>query len=175
MRLHDVISELDDTKPSAELLALLRETVEMARDSTPYTWSGVNNRLAAMGVSLEVITTWGSAVASLPGGDMMERMLSSGGIDFSLDLIQAALSAAKEGANGPTTQLLTLLQAIGVQTGPRWQKFGLPAEPTLQQIDDAKQVIENTRWVTHVVNEILNPGLSEGKTIDELKALVAGS
>lgn len=175
MSLVSAVNELGTDKTPSELLTLLNETVDISRDNTSYTWSGVNNRLVSLGCPLDVVATWCDAITQVAGGTMLANMLNSGGVDFSSDLIQSSLAAAKVGANGPTTALLTLLQQVGITTGPRWRSMGCAEQPTEQTIQAAIDRCIVNRWVASTINDVIHPAVAEGKSIEQIKSLIAST
>ena len=85
---------------------------------------------------------------------MLDRMLSSGGVDFSLDDMQASLELAIDGLDaapetyGVTLSVLQALMAIGVKRGPRWQAEGLNAPPSEEDVAKARATNALADWYT---------------------------
>lgn len=175
MSLVEAVNELGTDKNPAELLTLLNETVEISRDDTSYMWNGVNRKLVELNCPIEVIMTWSDTIVTVAGGQMLCNMLSSDGVNFSSDIIQSLLASAKVGANGPVTNLLTMLQQVGVRTGPRWRSMGCSEQPTESTIQAAIDRCLVNRWVANVINDVIHPAVAEGKSIAQIKSLVASS
>jgi hypothetical protein len=184
--LNDILRQDEyDGLTQTEALEHLQEIAEIKRDKTAYTWSGVNQQLAKMGVPIEVRSAWDTVVGTLPGGTMLDRMLSSGGVDFSLDDMQASLQHAIDGLDDQsetyevTKSVLEALKAIGVLFGPRWRKFGLTEEPTLQGIEAAIEQNElldlhQSMYNTHVASVLDSGNVTAEALIAGHQAVIAG-
>lgn len=145
MSLRDVLqlAEYSGLTDQQALDRLLEVTV-LATDPTAYTWSGTNERLGQMGLPLEVLAGWDSVLIGLPGGAMMDRMLSSGGVNYTLPNVRAGLQAVLDANPGESVAaVITALMEIGVRHGPRWQAYdgAITAEPTLESIAAARATI----------------------------------
>jgi hypothetical protein len=128
----------------AEAVARLLETVDLPPDTTAYTWSGTNERLGELGVVPQVRAVWDTVITQFPGGTMLDRMLSSGGVNYAREDVRQQLQATIDGLDLTDQQqaiaavVLEALLRIGQPVAPRWQKVGLGAEPTGQQVAEAR-------------------------------------
>lgn len=158
----------------ADALAHGNETVVVSEDHTPYTWSGVGQQLLQHGVSAEQVIALATNINSLPGGALLNACLTSGGMDFA-DATNRAIIASFE-VNEPDWAVAVLegMLAIGVNHGTRWQKLGV-SQPTVEQITAARVKIASTQWWAQVANEVVPVALSSGKSVSEIKALIAES
>lgn len=158
----------------AECVTKFGETVEVSRDNTSHTLSSLNLALLDIGVDLSVVSSWDQTVSNITGGPMMLQMLGGSGIDFTLqpvrDMITAAITATED-QNVKT--FLGLLLQVGIKTGPRWQKHGLPAFPTEAEVTAARQIIQNERDAASLMNECLNPLFAQKASLAEIKTAVA--
>ncbi len=67
-----------------QVLDALSATVDGPADSTPYTWSGLCQKLLLAGVSAGTVLNAVTIIQSLPnGGATLDRCLTSGGFDCS--------------------------------------------------------------------------------------------
>lgn len=144
-----------------EALDALLSTVEISRTSTPLTYSGLNLALINVGVDPVILIGARAKLKSLPiGGDDLEAMLLSGGVDFTLDPVRIQIQANIE-TGVLTVDQQTLCEAalqVGIRTGARWIKEGLNVEPSLQDIISVRTTIaseEITEWVRVRCNEVL--------------------
>ena len=158
----------------AECVTKFGETVEVSRDNTSHTLSSLNLALLEIGVDLAVVSSWDQMVSGITGGPMMLQMLGGSGIDFTLqpvrDMITAAITASED-QNVKT--FLGLLLQVGIKTGPRWQKHGLPALPTEADVTIARQIIQNERDAASLMNECINPLRAQKASLAEIKTAVA--
>lgn len=162
------------TAAAADALDALSAASVEVRDDTSYTWSGVNERLAEMGVPLEIVMVWDTALKDIPGGSMLGEMLRSGGCDFTRPNLRGALQYALPQSSEPTATVLTALLAIGIRNVTPWsQVAGDAALPTVDEIAFAQRRITSSRWVSRLLNEVINPLVAQGKTIAEIKTAVA--
>lgn len=128
------------------------ESVELSRDSTSYTWSGVNEKLVEAGVDLQIVAAWNTVLDSISGGSMLGEMLRSGGCDFTRPTLRGQLAAVL--ATDPGEPVATVLQAlldIGIQYGTRWAYHSVAPEPTVEQIQAAMDLNRRTDWLDYRV------------------------
>lgn len=121
---------------AAEILTALVADVTIATDSTAYTWSGLSEKLVTAGVAPMVIAGMASVVNAIPGGDMLDRMLSSGGVNFAGPVVRAQLAAAAQSAP-QYADVIEAILSIGITTGPRWRRAGLALLPSESEIQVA--------------------------------------
>lgn len=157
---------------AAEVLDALLEEVVVSTDSTAYSWSGVNEKLLELGVAPEVVAGWDTALAEIPGGSMLDRMLASkGGVNLANPVIQSQLEAVKAVAAPEAATLLVALQAIGVRRGPRWSKY-VEAEPDEAAVTAALTEVESREWWSHIMFDIVPSMLTAANTVEEIKAAI---
>lgn len=159
-----------------QALDRLLEVTVLSTDSTAYTWSGTNERLGQLGLPLEVLAGWDSVLIGLPGGSMMDRMLSSGGVNYTLPDIRAGLQAVLDANPGESVAaVITALMEIGVRHGPRWQSYGgvISAEPTLDSIAAARATIasEALRDWWDVTANAVRTEMSAGRVLTRQQCL----
>ena len=94
----------------------------------------------------------------------------SRGMQLSLQAVQDKLTAI--GLMVPAlSDVCNALKEIGITHGTRWQGWGVE-QPTIESIAAARPT--QRQRITHFVNEILMPALSnESITIEQIKAIVA--
>jgi len=158
----------------AECVAKLDETTEIARDTTPYTWSSINLKLLEKGVDAGIVGTWDSAIPNLTGGTMLDRMLGNTGVDFTIEAVRIMVQAAiqsNQDANIET--VLNMLLEIGITTGKRYLTFGLESLPTEQEVNLARQKNANERAGIALINECINPLISQKASLSDIKSAVA--
>lgn len=172
MNLRDVL-KLDDFagKTAEEVHDLFGETVELVRDSTAYTWSGVNEQLAGLGVDVMVLAVWDQALPSIPGGPMLANMLNSGGVDFTGPLIRAQLQSVAAGADPSIQAVLAALLEIGIRHG-EWWRLWFDSIPTVEEIQSALVANQKESEWKAISNLVANLGAAGGGA-DEIKAAVA--
>jgi hypothetical protein len=150
---NSVFTDLTD----AQAAAAMAEVIALPDDNTAYTWPGVNVKLGEQGVSAEVRAGWDAIVTTLPGGTMLDRMLSSGGVNFALPDVQGLLSQTLTGLQAiesPTaeqTLAISVVQAlikVGKPTAARWKALNLEALPTESEITAARTANELSDWWT---------------------------
>lgn len=181
-QLATVIQQLGLTGKPAEIVKAFDATVELSRDSTSYSLSGLAFKLASLGVDPMILIELRRHVRDLTiGGDTMEGLLltgggAAGGVDFSLDMIRFQVGANLQQPSTTDAQkaILAGMLAIGVRSGPQWQKSGLPGLPSEDECKIALTQIDVTgRWAA-LSNDMIRPML-ETSTWDEIKAAVAGA
>lgn len=156
---------------AAEVRTALQQTVEISRDSTPRTWAGVNAALLTAGIDPAVIDAVVSGIPQITGGVGLNASLNSGGVDFTLTPIRAAIEASQL-----TSEVKAVLLGIGITTGPKWQQVGLESLPTEQEIQDALDAISNQQAKAHLMNEVIGPLVNDPtKTVADIKSAVAGA
>lgn len=160
------------TGTAAEIRTAFAADVTVSTDSTAYTWSGLSEKLVTAGVDPMVIAGMASVVNALPGGDMLDRMLSSGGVNFAGPVVRAQLAAAAQQSPEYATVIAAML-AIGATTGPRWQRAGLQSLPTEQQIQAALNTIEAQQKFAQFANETLPQMITAGTTWAAVKSAFA--
>lgn len=155
-----------------QIKAALQVDVTLRTDGTSYTWSGLSEKLVENGVDPQVVAGMGAVVGSLTGGDMLDRMLSSGGVNFAKPVIREMLAAAAQAAPQFAT-VITAMLSIGIATGPRWQRMGLPALPTDDDIAAAVDSIALSRKWEQVKNELVPSMLNAGASWSQIKTAIA--
>ena len=90
-------------------------------------------KLIAAGVDATTVAGLDTVLVTLPGGSMLDRMLSSGGVDFTGPVVRASLAAIAQ-FKPDYAGIINAMLGIGVQTGPRWQKpsLGIVSQPTAE-------------------------------------------
>lgn len=159
---------------AAEKLAALLADVPGSGDSTPYTWAGVGVQLLANGVTPEQLVAFYSGIASLPGGSVLDKCLSSGGFDFADPTNRAIIHSFEINEPDWAVAILEAMLAIGADK-KLWQVIGLSEEPTEQQVSDAMAKNAVVQWWAQVANELVGPLITAGKSVSEIKSAIAGS
>lgn len=156
---------------AAEIRAELQQTGEISRDATPHTWAGVNAALLTAGIDPAVIDAVVSGIPQITGGVGLNASLSSGGVDFTLTPIRAAIEASQL-----ASEVKAVLLGIGITTGPKWQQLGLESLPAQQEIQDALDAIANQQAKANLMNEVIGPLVNDpNKTVADIKTAVAGA
>lgn len=138
MSLESVLQRSDFVNLSdADALAYGNETVVVLEDHTPYTWSGIGQKLLQHGVSAEQVIGMATNINSLPGGALLNACLTSGGMDFADATNRAIISSFEVNEPDWAVAVLEGMLAIGQTHGTRWELFGV-SQPTLQDITDAR-------------------------------------
>lgn len=173
MSLQDAVNTHGLSNDDESIRAWLGETVEFRRDATPYTWSGLAKRMSDLGFPVEVVMGLAQYIAALPGGDMLDRMLSSGGVNFTLPEVRLALEVVQAQAPEPVKTVVGYLLWVGIQTTNRFQLYGMDELPTLEQIGIARTSLVEAARLNTFLNEVINPAVAQNKTVDEMKDIVA--
>jgi hypothetical protein len=148
-------NELND----AEALSRLLETVSLPDDKASYSYQGVTEKLgsdvaavALMHLKKSSVAADGDSVAVQGKKALMEAELASfqvrsqsgeaGGLDFSQPERQSQIDEwiAAAGDDAATVAALTALKRLGKPVAPRWKSVGIDAEPTLQQVTNARSI-----------------------------------
>lgn len=156
-----------------QALAYGNESVVVSRDTTPYTWSGIGQKLVEHGVSPTDLVQLATNISSLPGGPVLDKCLTSGGFDFSDEFNRATIQSFEINEPDWAVNVLNAMLAIGVTPGTRWQLFGV-AQPILSDIAAARTAIANQASKTRLMNEVVNAMASdESVTLAAFKAAIA--
>jgi len=175
MLLVDAVSRIGADLPVQDILNALGETIEVSRDSTPYTWAGVCSKLLIAGIPATVVDDLITNIVAFPGGKSLNASLNSGGVDFTLASVQAGIDAIGD-AMGPDGLLLAaVLKSIGIQYTTRWASFGLSGLPTEQEVIDAISAVEVRNWANTAINEIITPMVTAGNTKAEIITAIQNS
>jgi hypothetical protein len=167
-----------DSKTAEECRDYLLEITNLPPNRTLYTWSGISEQLLVVGVPPEAIIAFIDNVESVVGGKALDKMLSSGGIDFSGEAIrnQIMFAISQLAAEQVVANLvLSGMLSIGIGQAPNWQRLGLDSEPTLEQVEtDLANFTESVRteqvWQS-AYNQFISPVLdSEFPTVEALTA-----
>ena len=159
----------------ADILAWFQESITTAR----------SNRLNANDLfkllTTEVTCALAGALDSAGLGLVNLSIASSAGIDFGDDEMQRMLAALAVG-NPAFQPYADTLMGLGKTTATRWERNagpGNPEPPTVEQIAEtvaAMKVIDAKALVRAWRDEVLLPLVdsltNEGKTIEEIKALI---
>lgn len=158
----------------ADTLTAGNVAVIVFSDNTPYTWSGIGQKLLENGVSSEVVLNMRATLSALPnGGSTLDGCFLSGGFDCS-DATNRALLSASEVTDPPdAVTLINAMLAVGIVMGTSWQKWGI-AQPLLADITSARATNTAYDAITLFFNATLNPLVGSGTaTPDLIKAAVA--
>ncbi len=118
-----------------EVLATLLASVESPGDQTPYTWSGLGEKLIQSGVSPTDLVAFAENISSLPGGPLLKGCLDSGGFNFGSVTNRAIINAFVVKEPDWAVVILNAMLAIGAPTSTaQWSIEGLSSEPTVEQI-----------------------------------------
>lgn len=158
------------TGTAAEIVTAFGVGVEVGRDSTPFTWSGVNAALLVAGIPSDAINAFNTQIQTQ--SPAMDKSLSSGGVDFTIEAVRTAIASV-----GIPDAIVAVLLNIGIQNAPRWKAAGLESLPTESDVTTALAQIANNQEKATLMNEVVNPWFSdESKTVADLKsAIVAWS
>lgn len=162
MTLRDVLKTAEfRAYTDQQALDALLATVEISRNNSAFTYSGLNLAFLSVGIDPTILIGARAKLKAIPiGGDDLEAMLLSGGVDFTLDAIRTQILANIQ-TGALTADQLALCNAalqIGIRTGARWIKEGLSVEPSLVDITSARTTIaaeDVTEWVRVRCNEVL--------------------
>ena len=159
-----------------QALAHGNESVVITEDSSRWSYAGVAQRFGA--TAAEAI---GAAMqaAGLVIGVTTYATVGIALNDPQTQINLAAIAASPAGAtavdNSKTlAQVCGELMEIGITHGTRWQLWGIP-QPTVEDITAAMARNAASSWASHVWNEIVQPGINAGKSIEQLKADIAGA
>ena len=159
-----------------QALAFGNESVVIAEETSRWSYAGVAQR-------------FGTSAAEAIGAAMQAAGLSIGvttyatvGIALNDPQTQVNLAAIASSPAGTTvvdnnktlTQVCNELMEIGITHGTRWQFWGVP-QPTVEDITAAMARNTAAAWAASVWNELIQPGINAGKSIEQLKADIAGA
>lgn len=140
------------------------------RDSTHYTWAGLVLKFGTV-----TVAKMRAALTAVPNvGPLVDGILTSVGVDFSLDETQGMLDtlAPALGANA-----VAGLKAIGRYQITPYIADGGTGDVTTDQIAAVRGEIAvdavRSKLAT-AFNEVLQPAITNGATWDEVKAMFAG-
>lgn len=163
---------------AAQALARLNETVVVSTDQTAYTWAGLSDKLTQNGLSLNLVAGLDAIVTALPGGTMLDRMLSSGGVNFASAAIQGQLKALLPSLTGDSATVVQAMIDVGVTYGKRWEGLGItqPTAADVQAAMDAnavQSIIDAARAKVSAIAGWLDVYDTTGKTTAQTQAYVA--
>ena len=157
----------------SQVVSALNADVDGSGDQTPYTWSGLTEKLIYAGVNAGVIFNLRTVLLSLPGGSVFDACLASGGVNFGNAANRALLSASKSGADSATQALIDSILSIG-SPRKKWQVSGLNSLPSESDVVAARsRNLVQQKWAM-VCNEIVGPMLSNS-TWDQIKTAIEGT
>lgn len=154
------------TGTAAEIVTAFGVGVEVGRDSTPFTWSGVNAALLVAGIPSDAINAFNTQIQTQ--SPSMDKSLSSGGVDFTIEAVRTAIASG-----GIPDAIVAVLLNIGIQNAPRWKAAGLESLPTEAEVTVALTQVSNQQAVAAFMNETLNPLLATEPTPAQIKSAVA--
>lgn len=164
----DVIRLIGTEKTSTEILGILDTTVVKSTDSLPRNYSDVVNLFgleAAEGI-LQVLKG--------AGLDGAASIYTGRGIDLSLEVTQNQLTSI--GTTHPEfSEICESLKNLGISRWKNYEKYGLTALPTEQDVSDALSYIGVLDWANGMWAGIVQPMLSQKKTISEIKEAIGNS
>lgn len=167
---NSIFTDLTDS----ECITKLDEDVVLNPNNERYVWTTINTALLANGINADYIAVWNESINGLVGASMLDKMLSSAvGVNFSLPEVRGLIKAAISSTDNVIAK--TVLQKcldIGGTDGKLWQSYGLESLPTEQDIADAKEILQNQNDVTTLLNEVINPMVSNGSTVSEIKTAI---
>lgn len=167
--------------PSAtdsEILAAVNALSVEHTDPTAYTWSGLTMALLQRGASVEVCAGLKAVLPSLPGGDLLDSFLLSGGANLTLPPLRQALVNASAGLDEQGQALIAAVLSVGVWQVSLWQSWGNSGECEQSDIAAARAEIARdavSAWWAGVVNEIVHPLIASGGSRAEILAAIAGA
>ena len=154
----------------AQAVARLGESVALPDDTAAYTWAGLSDKLQADGLSMTLLGSLDSIVTALPGGTMLDRMLSSGGVNFASAAIQGQLTQILTGVTGDVATVVSAMLKVGKPTAARWESLGLTTIPTESDVAAARLANERQAALDSVytkstrANEAAEASLRAGDT-----------
>ena len=168
-------TELQDAAYSgmtaAQALARLNETIVVSTDPTAYTWAGLSDKLTQNGLPLNLVAGLDAIVTALPGGTMLDRMLSSGGVNFASVAIQGQLKALLPSLTGDSATVVQAMIDVGVTYGKRYEKLGI-AQPTAAEVQTAMNInLVESLWAAALNEDGINSALSAGDKVAMVAAL----
>ena len=173
MNLQQFIHENSELS-NQQIVDALSEKVEISRDSTPYTWSGITEKLVMHGVPPTELVQLMSGIDQLPGGSVLDKCLSSGGFDFSNDVNRATIKSFEVNEPEWAVNVLNAMLAIGApKMATKSELYGielLSVEGVAAERKRMKSLADKTRLMNDVVNAMVS---DDTKTIDELKTAIA--
>lgn len=126
---------------NAAVLSAVNSLSVQRTDSTPYTWSGLSAQLSLRDVSAEAIVAFEMLVPNLPGGSLLDKLLTSGGADFTLAPLRAALAAAASAQDADGQALIAAVLSVGVWHVSPWQAAGNSGDATLEEVQAARAAV----------------------------------
>lgn len=173
--LKSAVQAIGPQKTAAQIVTELGELDVKSTDSTPYTWSGVSDKLIRAGIPVSAIDTLIASLPQVEGGVTLNASLTSGGADFSLPSIQAGLDAVGVSFGPDSAPLIAALKAIGVTYDSRWKILDLGELPTVEQVQTVLDQLEVESWAATVINNIIQPMIDAGNTKAEIITAVQNS
>lgn len=150
-----------------QIIAYGDETVAIGTTDELWSYSGVSmvfGDAAAEGLRIAI------EQMGLVGG---AQVYLTRGIQLSLPQVQDKLTAI--GLEFPAlTSVCNGLKEIGITHGTRWQLWHV-AKPMIEDIEVALIRKASTAWWATISNEIVQPGIAGGMSIEQLKAAIAGA
>lgn len=175
MELYNILSDSEFLELSdSECVAKLDEDVDISKDETYYTWTTANRQLLKNGLDAGLIAVWNTAIEGIVGASMLDKMLSSTGVNFSLPEVRGLIVQAIDSTDNEIA--ISALQAcldIGIKRGKAWYKYGLGELPSESDISEARVIIKNKNDASSLLNECINPLISEFASLEEIKLAVA--
>jgi hypothetical protein len=166
--------------PDADSLEALLDPAMIPQPSILYTMSGVGKAFALAGINQSILFAVGTFIKSLVGGESLyEFLMSSGKCDFTELGIQQQLAynAQLEAGNEARLAAVNVLISLGApRSSYQWDAEGLGDAPTLESIQAARveiaKAVERLK-IAHFMNEVFQPAIQRGDSIEELQALAA--
>lgn len=169
----------NDGETAADYRDRMNTVSEEIRNSTAYSWSGLCDRLERDGLLPAQIIAFASMLPTIPGGDVLDKMLqSSGGADLSRASIQTALSAVE--TDEQSAPIIAAVKAVGVRDVTPWQFMSTVVGSSPASLNDAEQVLtaQNKRSLSSLLDErriLIREAIDAGTvtTVEEMNSLFA--
>jgi hypothetical protein len=168
MPLREAVAAIGTDKTAAEIATALGQTVALPFDSTLRTYAYVADLFgdaAAEGLA-QAMTSAGLITAV--------TRYATVGFDLSLQSVQDKLDAIAAAAPS-LAAMCGALKAAGRPTQIAYAYYGMDAPPSESDVEAQRQSLLAEAWAANLWAGVVQPALLGGKTIGEIKALIAAN
>lgn len=184
--LHNVIRVLGVHLDTNNIINILDTDVILSVDNNLYTIAQIKLIVSNLDALRLVCGTIKAASDADPLVWAFSQKLFTTGIAFSDPETQGIITTLAA-MGGWSDQVRDAILGIGIKRGKEWQRYGLSKLPNKSEVEEAKIRIEEVNKISEVisnftsfhhmvgtvvganVNDILNPAIDKGKTIDDIK------